>query len=225
MSGITDIDVTYGGVLGPRTFKRTAARTMNGGSGGNTSWLWLSKQTARDDIAEVSLLYDDEPVPEGWEKVEKDISKGAVEGKPVFLALRRKGEGDSSPSIVDIAIQHEAEGCPDGYTLLDRTASREGAPVLVRLAVRQSKPDDVPEFQGEVVKVGDPCDVRFKGAWYKGHVTKVSRFHVNVKRDGYEAYPDIELLKRSDELAAFDTKTEGRDTRGVVKQGASFEIN
>jgi len=112
MSGITDIEITYSGVLGPRTFKRTAGRTLNAGSGGNTAWLWVSKQTARDDIAQISLLYDDEDTPDGWEKIAKDITKGSVEGKPVFLAVKRKGADEDTPSVVAIAIQHEDEACP-----------------------------------------------------------------------------------------------------------------
>jgi len=113
----------------------------------------------------------------------------------------------------------------DGHQQLERPASREGSIALVRLSYRLHQPDDEPEYAGEVLKVGDRCDVRYKGGWFKGEVTKTTRFNISVKRDGFDGYPSIELLKRDEGIAKFDTKTEGKDTRGVVKQGEIFVIN
>jgi len=118
MSGITDIDITYSAVIPPRTFKRIGGTALNASEGSNSSWLWLSKQTAKADIVDICVLHDDEAAPEGWEKLEKDASKGQVEGHSVFLAVRRGSHGadeDEQQPIVDIAV-HADSGSTPGKT-------------------------------------------------------------------------------------------------------------
>lgn len=94
----------------------------------------------------------------------------------------------------------------------------------VRLAVRHRQPGDLPEFPGETLRVGDRCNVRYLGRWCVGHVTILTEFHVYVKRCGHEMDPEIELLKRSMDLAAWDTESlaQVRGTGG--RRGASIGV-
>ena len=80
--------------------------------------------------------------------------------------------------------------------------------MTARLAVRHRKPGDRSQAPGEMLRVGDRCDVKYEGVWSKGHVTILTPTHVFVKRCGYEMDEEIKLLKPSDNLAAFGTFTE-----------------
>ncbi len=64
-------------------------------------FLWF-KHGAGAPVVDVAVLYDDEPAPEGFTKITKDLTKG-VDAR-VFLAFRRLTEGEDKQPIADLRI-------------------------------------------------------------------------------------------------------------------------
>ena len=77
---ITDILVTYAGSMAPPGYHRLLADEvgvdLNKDTGGPPTYLWLQEQAGAPPISEVDIVYDDEPTPEGWTKVEKNLARG-----------------------------------------------------------------------------------------------------------------------------------------------------
>lgn len=114
MSGITDLDVTFGSAFKVGTFTRKQGRSLNGTAvtSKTVSWLWLDKHTASDEIVEIRILRGDEACPTGWEKVRREVTHIIGEGGGVFIAFRRKSSGEIAQPIVDVAVLHDKDSVP-----------------------------------------------------------------------------------------------------------------
>jgi hypothetical protein len=114
MSAISDVQITFGGVLAPREFRRIPD-SLNAGSGATKSFLWTSKTTAAAPIVDVAVLYDAEEPPageEGWQKLPADVTKGAMVGQTVHLAIRRRTEGVASLGVKEVAVLYDEDPVP-----------------------------------------------------------------------------------------------------------------
>ncbi|CBJ30122.1 conserved unknown protein [Ectocarpus siliculosus] len=95
---VTDFDVTYGSALAPAGFHRTTTRVggsanLNTTASSQQSFLWTHEGLSRGNpVVQVSVTYDDEPGPEGFERVSRDLAKGGTSGRKAFLWLKRHAQ-------------------------------------------------------------------------------------------------------------------------------------
>jgi len=110
------LDASYGAALVPAPFKRYVrddGQPCNVNPAGSTAvYLW-TRSAERDEggIAAVSVLYDDEPVPDGWRKVARDLSVGAPGGGKSFIAFRVADAG-AEQVLASIAVVGERDAMP-----------------------------------------------------------------------------------------------------------------
>lgn len=93
---ITDFEVTYGEALAPAGFRRCTrpdkekSANVNTGSGrAGQTYLWIHRGAQRGTpVVAVDVIYNDEPVPRGFERVARDMCKGS--GRSSYLCFRRQ---------------------------------------------------------------------------------------------------------------------------------------
>eukprot|EP00903_Cladosiphon_okamuranus_P019913 g18301.t2 len=108
---VTDFDVTYGSALAPAGFHRITTRlggtaNLNTTSSSQQSFLWTHEGLSRGNpVVQVSVTYDDEPGPEGFERVSRDLAKGGTSGRRAFLWLKRHAQ--QRPTTTNV---HGVEG-------------------------------------------------------------------------------------------------------------------
>lgn len=84
---ITGLDVTVGSALGPAQFKRWVnSKGSSTSLGQGSTFLWFKSGTDEPPVTEVRVLYDDEPTPDGFKKLNRDVT-GASGSERVFLAF------------------------------------------------------------------------------------------------------------------------------------------
>ena len=92
---VDDLTVSLGGALPDKSFKRVvvgggAAGSADVSCAGRSVSLWATQVEAvgaERAVLDVAVLYDDEPVPEGFRRVARDLSAG-VGARRSFLAFR-----------------------------------------------------------------------------------------------------------------------------------------
>ncbi|CAM9482017.1 unnamed protein product [Scytosiphon promiscuus] len=122
---VTDFDVTYGSALAPAGFHRITTRVggsanLNTTSSSQQSFLWTHEGLSRGNpVIKVSVTYDDEPGPEGFERVSRDLAKGGTSGRKAFLWLKRHahqrpktktGAGSPQPTSEDGTEKEREDG-------------------------------------------------------------------------------------------------------------------
>ena len=84
VADITNFEITYKDVMAPIGYKRTMCG-MDGSVGGNITrgldgafptFIWSEHGDASRAVADLDLVYDDEPTPPGFVKIEKDLVGG-----------------------------------------------------------------------------------------------------------------------------------------------------
>lgn len=77
--------------------------------------------------AKVSVTYDDEPGPEGFERVSRDLAKGGTSGRKAFLWLKRHAQQrpNTNTNTADAALGPRGRGSDDSEGSDDETA-KEG---------------------------------------------------------------------------------------------------
>ena len=95
------------------------------GAGGSPVYLWYKHGGGLAPIVEFSVLYDDEPTPEGFVKIGKDLTKG-VDSR-VYLAFRRLAAGEEAVPIADIRILDSEEAPGAAVRLLALWAGTSAA--------------------------------------------------------------------------------------------------
>lgn len=86
---VTGLEISYGSALLPKMSKYNKngmAVNLAPPGAGTSSHLWFSR-SVDEPVVDVVVLYDAEPVPEGYSKVARDLSCGG--SAPVFLAYRK----------------------------------------------------------------------------------------------------------------------------------------
>ncbi len=80
-------------------------------------YLWYKHGGSAAPIVALAVLYDDEPVPEGYQKIAKDVTKG-VDAK-VFLAVLRQSPGaaPADQPLSDIKLLLATEEAPGEHGL------------------------------------------------------------------------------------------------------------
>ena len=109
MSGcVTELHVTFGGIMAPNRFHRVVTNNhqsadVNKGKG-TPAYLWV-KRGSGDPVSDVQVLYDDEPVPEGYKKFPKDLSRG----QRVYVCYQRAPETDTARGVSEFLILYSDE--------------------------------------------------------------------------------------------------------------------
>lgn len=86
-----------------------------------TCCLWLGATTVQAQsryISDLRVLYDKEPVPEGFIKISTDLNKGA-KGKYIFLCYRETTNANEAVRGLKI-LEGENAAAPGGYTKIAR---------------------------------------------------------------------------------------------------------
>jgi hypothetical protein len=96
MPGVKVIDITYGLTLAATGFRKIAADDgsprplYTSHDGSVTSYLWVnSTSNSHSSITDIRIIYDDEPIPDNYELINKNIWKGLTSSK-AFLCICRE---------------------------------------------------------------------------------------------------------------------------------------
>lgn len=106
---ITDLQVSYGSALLQNPLRKVVGKgglpvNVNPGSGQPT-YLWIKSVVDEPAVVEVRILYDEEPVPEGFTKVQRDLSSGS--GPSSFICF--KTGAATARGIASILVLAEGE--------------------------------------------------------------------------------------------------------------------
>ncbi|CAN0123012.1 unnamed protein product, partial [Ectocarpus fasciculatus] len=88
----------YGSALAPAGFHRITTRVggsanLNTTASSQQSFLWTHEGLSRGNpVVQIRVTYDDEPGPEGFERVSRDLAKGGTSGRKAFLWLKRHAQ-------------------------------------------------------------------------------------------------------------------------------------
>ena len=116
MSAISDITVTYGSALAPAKYHRIVTLEGHGADvnkgNGPPVYLWSKDRTNKEPaIVDISVIYDGEDVPEGFEKVSKTLLKGV--DRQAYICVK-KSEDPDVPAVGKILILYGDEQLPGG---------------------------------------------------------------------------------------------------------------
>ena len=85
---------------------------LNKDTGGPPTYIWLQEQHGAPTISEIDIIYDADPTPEGWVKVEKNLARGT--GATTFLVFKRgAADDDSKPAAAGEGGDEEEKGADD----------------------------------------------------------------------------------------------------------------
>jgi hypothetical protein len=109
---VTAFDISLGSALLPRPLERHINKGGNALSlsppGATPSYLWLARSPDADPVVDVQILYDDEPTPEGFKKLARDLSGGSA--AKVYLAYRTSPLNDTTAKgVVAVALLKDDE--------------------------------------------------------------------------------------------------------------------
>ena len=126
---------------------------------GSAVYLWYKHGDGKPIVA-VEVLYDDEPVPDGFTKMSKDLTYGV--DKKVYMCYRTQGAGEELSPITEIRVlynEDEPEG-DDGkdYERVDKALNRKD----VHLWFKRRGEGDVDDaaWSGEMLRVGEYMDCK-----------------------------------------------------------------
>ena len=95
---------------------------LNRGSGKSPSFLWYHDGAGRGDpIVEIKVIHGEDAVPEGFEKVSRDMLKGSSES--AYLTFRRSKEIDP---IGEIRIVYGDKEADSDFTKIEPAIVGEG---------------------------------------------------------------------------------------------------
>jgi ubiquitin C-terminal hydrolase len=192
-----------------------------------------------EPIVAVDVIYEDEPVPQGFVKVARDMSKGSHQRS--FLCFRRarsppqesgaegiadRGERGSEDAhaeedgpLVDVVIAGQDENPGEGFVRLDKPLCRSERPLF--LCYRRARSFGGGEPAGgwpptQGVRVGDMVDLKDStGKWCVAQVRLVTEELVSVRPRDLDWDEELPLL--SSRLAMAGTHT------GVAVEGEPGE--
>lgn len=166
---ITDVVVTYKDVMAPVGYRKvtsgfgdlTVAADINHGRGSTQVYLWYASKEGQTPVADLAVVYADEACPDGFRKLDKDLTRGVDSG--VFLCLRPASTDARSRELVvnAVTVQYSDDAPPgDGWTKLDKNLNRtgEGAPVYL-WGQRSARREPKRVWRADELQVGDYADV------------------------------------------------------------------
>ncbi len=110
MAAVTGLDVTVGSALGPAHFKRWVnSAGISVPLSPMSTFLWTKTSTDESAVTEIRVLYDDETTPEGFKKLNRDVTGGGSGGR-VFLAYSCISGATRVVSAVSILQDMEPAG-------------------------------------------------------------------------------------------------------------------
>eukprot|EP01083_Nonionella_stella_P103309 294895_1 len=194
MSGICEIAVTYQPAKPGEGFHRFAKLST-------PCYLW-SKSGKDDTISDISVLTGDEPTPDGFTKIDVDLTKGRAD-KPVFLAYCTGG--DDGP-IADFKVVDSEQPVGEGFVRLE--TDLEGG-LFARVKYLCYKSEAATKSRGYAI--GDHIDcLDSVQKWCMGQVAAVrGETHVKVHYRGWSDKWDEWVAVDSDRIAPFRTHTSG----------------
>lgn len=98
MAVVRELDITYGLNLAAAGFRKICAddgspRALYSSNDGTQSYLWMHNGSITSaPITDIIIIFDEEPIPEGYERINKNICKGLAY-KSYICILRRPNTG------------------------------------------------------------------------------------------------------------------------------------
>eukprot|EP00953_Heterococcus_sp_UTEX-ZZ885_P018016 10072-Heterococcus_DN1.PRE.1 len=251
MPAIWNFDVTYGTALAPAGYHRV---TLQDGGSANLSkhelsssklsFLWYSDSPGKSGpVIEVTVLYDDEPVPAGWDKVPRALAKGGA--RSAFLCCRRgttaaAGEPDAAVEdsktadeplpLGEVLIAYDnsvpAPDAPDKgraepWEKLDRSLDPVGQ--NVHLWWRRVSAGEQAAWTPYQLRVGDLVDARDRsGAWVPAEVIAATADTVTVHYPPWDSSWDDVISRVPAKLAPRGTHTTGKEPSSQQHQVGSY---
>ncbi|CAE7941734.1 unnamed protein product, partial [Symbiodinium sp. KB8] len=221
MSAISDITVTYGSALAPAKYHRIVTLEGHGADvnkgNGPPVYLWSKDRTNKEPaIVDISVIYDGEDVPEGFEKVSKTLLKGV--DRQAYICVK-KSEDPDVPAVGKILILYGDEQLPDteeGYTKLERPLNPASNDVYMHWK---------PAEEVEQLKEGDWFDCKdTTNKFLVAKVVEVKEDRIHVHYKGWPSRWDAWFYKTdTSKFAKLGTFTAGKDTRPRIRQGELWE--
>jgi len=155
-------------------------------------------------VLEIRVLYDEEPPPEGFEKVPTDL------GKKAFLCLRRGAHNNNA--VLDVKTISGDEPAAPGYVKVDRTVTRNNRPEEQVFLTFKTPSSEGAKKQG--FEVGDFVDVLDTvQRWCVGRVVEKKDDKVLIHYEGWaDRWNEWMPMSKNRRLALFRTYTKGKDT-------------
>eukprot|EP00499_Haloplacidia_sp_CaronLabIsolate_P014916 CAMPEP_0196770678 /NCGR_PEP_ID=MMETSP1104-20130614/1273_1 /TAXON_ID=33652 /ORGANISM="Cafeteria sp., Strain Caron Lab Isolate" /LENGTH=499 /DNA_ID=CAMNT_0042140793 /DNA_START=81 /DNA_END=1576 /DNA_ORIENTATION=- len=236
---ITDLAVTYKDVMAPVGYRKvtsgfgdaTVAADLNNGNGGTQVYLWYACREEGLPISEIVVLYDDEEVPEGFDKVDKDLTKG-VDSR-VYVAFKRvpaepPAEGSTQRVVQALTVEFSEASPGEEWTRVDRNLCRtdEGKVYLwckmgARLIRKKWDPAEL--------KLEDYLDcLDTANKWCGAQVIRVDR-EANTIRVHYLGWADrwdedINIVTQRRRVAEFQTKSDSSYRPDIKTQGIALDL-
>ena len=222
---ITGLSVTYNSVLADTGFHRVT--TTNGGSANInehndssvSSYLWFTDSpSAGEPITQVQILDSGQEVPEGFEKLKRNLTKGAAARK--FLCVERGGQ---ETPINEVKVVYGEETLSDDYEAVSGDLSI--GDTRVRLFVRRSGGEGA--WSGFSLQLEDWVDCRdTEDVWRVAQVISMTEDSVTVHYKNWGSKWDETLPKTSAKLAQIGSHTSGRDTGWTKRQqGGIWDVS
>jgi hypothetical protein len=114
MSFITELDVGYGSALLPTPYKRLANKhgvvtNLQAVANGTPVSLWLRSGDEAPAVVDVGVVHGEEPAPEGWKKIARDVTAGATPGKTAYIVYKTGDPAGEVKPIDSLAVLGEGD--------------------------------------------------------------------------------------------------------------------
>eukprot|EP00636_Phaeomonas_parva_P000003 CAMPEP_0118852994 /NCGR_PEP_ID=MMETSP1163-20130328/1755_1 /TAXON_ID=124430 /ORGANISM="Phaeomonas parva, Strain CCMP2877" /LENGTH=230 /DNA_ID=CAMNT_0006785471 /DNA_START=225 /DNA_END=913 /DNA_ORIENTATION=+ len=218
---ITDVFVTYNDVLAPGGYHRVttaSAGRANINEHNDSSvqtYLWCSESaSAGGAITDIRVLEAGEDVPEGYEKIKRNVTKGAAQRK--YICVKRVAEGDEEQGadgavpLSELCIVY-GDAAPEGGDFEEANKTLAEGPTPVRLFFKRSSGDT--GWTGQELAVDDWVDaLDTENVWRVAQVIDATDATVTIHYKNWGSKWDDTIPRASAKLAPVGTHTSGKDT-------------
>ena len=220
MVSISALDITYGDALGPLGFHSVATDSgikadLNKGNNNSPTYLWC-KENGSDYIKDICIVHDDEKPPEGFDKITKNLTRGAP--TRAFICFSRTSE--QLGSLAKIRILFDKDTPEKKWSVLDSVVC-PSSECQVKISYRRCDEKDISDRKWSAYDLneGDWVDCKDTvNKWCVAKVVKVTETEVTIHYKGWSSKYDDTMSKDSSKLAKVGTHTSGKDTGNDKRQ-------
>ena len=173
---------------------------------------------------DIKVLYDDEPVPDGYTKVSRDLGKGS--SRKVYACFKKAPLPEDAETaevlpICEVVFMYTDETPGEEWEKVERSFNGSGEPTFMWVKRGTGQPE---KWDPSKLEVGDIVDCRDSSRkWCVATVIERDGDNVRVRYKGWGSRWDDTLPITSDRIAPPDTKNPS-DGPTRVKQGDDWEI-
>ncbi len=88
----------------------------------NGLYLWCKRSEGEQPITSLCVLYGDESVPEGYERIEENLAPKNVEGEFIYLAFSKKKE--KGTDLMDVKIVEADGNTGEAYVRIEKELNK-----------------------------------------------------------------------------------------------------